>query len=459
MYTNIKRGLLWLIAPLAFGLLCCSGDGNTLGGAFGSESDFEIGYIDTVSVRTSTVMLDSLPSSGTGNILIGKYADPKLGVIESQSFMEMSNGGGWPTPSTKATFDSVVLILPYSGYYYGDTTATTDLHVYQATQTFTTYPIPLFWQYEGRHPYFITSAGGLFYNTSHVAYNTELASISFKPRPLGHDSVHIRLPSTLGQAWLNEAKKQNNYFASLSTFLDQFKGITVKATSSSSIFGIAGAQVKIRIYYKDLLSELVTQLRYELPISSSNFVFNRVTADRTGTPLENLGPPKKIIYSKDTDNEAYIQSGLGLMTKIEFPHLQNLLDIKNMQIVSNASLTIEPVKKTFSVTTRLPGTLVLLQTDKSNQPLGPLLHDYASTEQSASIGFDNEFGTNSGYTFQITQYIQTLLTNPQARANGAALLLSTPIGDFLNTVNRATVGGGEHPDYRMRLNIYYTYRK
>jgi len=457
MYTNMKRGLLWLVAPLAFALASCSSDGSTLG--LGTEGDFNVGYLDTVTVRTSTVMLDSLPTSGTGTLMVGRYSDPKLGVTESQIFMEMSNGTGWSQPSSKATFDSMVLILPYAGYYYGDTTGTTELHVYQASKAFTTYPLPLFWQYEGRRPYFITSPSGYFFNSSHVDYTTELGTIAFKPRPQGKDSIHIRLPDALGKAWLEEAKKETNYFASLTTFLERFRGITVKATSGSSIVGITGASVKIRLYYKDRVSELVTQLKYELPYSSTSFVFNRITADRTGTLLENLGPAKKIIYSKDTDNETYIQSGLGVLTKIEFPHIESLLEIEGMMAVNDATLTIEPVKKTFPVTTPIPPTLVLFRTDKSNQPLVALTHDYTTEAQSANIGFDNEFGTNSGYTFHITEYVLALMKSPQARANGTALLLSTPLTNFLNTVNRATLGGGEHPEYRMRLKIYYTYKK
>ena len=454
----MKRGLLWLVAPLAFGLFSCSGDGGSLGAGFGAESDFNVGFLGTVTVRTSTVMLDSLPSSGTGKLLVGQYADPKLGVTESQIFMQMSNGTGWAQPSNTATFDSMVLILPYSGYYYGDTTATTELHVYQASETFTTYPLPLFWQYEARHPYF-TSPSGYFFNSSHVAYATEIGSVSFNPHPLGKDSIHIKLPDDLGKAWLAESKKTINYFQSLSTFLDHFKGITIKATSGGSIVGINGANVKIRIYYKDLISELITQLKYEMSYTASDFAFNRITADRTGTLLQDLSLSKRIIDSKDTDGEVYIQSGLGVLTKIEFPHIEQVMNIDGMLAVNNATLTIEPIKKTFPVTTRLPQTLVMFQTDKSNQPLAPLLVDYSSTEQSANIGFDDEFGTNSGYTFQITQFIQLLLDNPQARANGSALLLSTPLSDFLSTVNRATMGGGNHPDYRMRLNIYYTYKK
>jgi len=460
MYTNMKRGLLWLVAPLAFGLYSCSDSGSSLGTGFTSESDFGVGFIDTMTVRTSTVMLDSVPTSGTGTLMLGQYNDPKLGVIESQVFMEMSNGTGWSQPSTNATFDSMVLILPYSGYYYGDTLGTTEVHVYQATKTFTTYKLPLFWQYEGRQPYF-TAPSGYFFNSSHVDYDntTELGSKIFKPHPHGKDSIHIRLPDDLGKTWLAEAKKTNNYFQSVTTFLDHFKGVTVKSASGSSIFGISGDKVKIRIYYKDLVSELITQLKYELPYTSSSFAFNRITADRTGTPLENLGNPKKIIDSRETGNEAYIQSGLGLLTKIEFPYLQSVKDIDGMQIVSSASLTIEPVKTTFPKTTALPQTLVLFQTDKSNQPIGPLQMDYSRTEQSATIFFDNEFGVNTGYTFYMTQYVQALLNNPQTQANGTALLLSTPLSDFLNTVNRATVGGGQHPEYRMRLNIYYTFKK
>jgi len=470
MYSNIKRGLLWLVAPLAFGLLSCSDSGGSLGAGFGSESDFNVGFFDTATVRTATVLLDSIPTN-TGTLLIGKYVDPKLGTTESQIFMQMSNGPGWPTPSSSATFDSVVLILPYSGYYYGDTTATTELHVYQASKSFKTYPLPLFWQYEAQLPYYFTQSGGFFFNTSKVAYTTELGSAVIHPHPRPNpnpnsnsphvkDSIHIRLPDALGSAWLTEAKKiRNSYFGSITTFLDHFKGITVKATHGASIVGINGKGVKIRVYYKDLVSELITQRKYELPISDASLAFNRITADRTGTLVENLGPSQKLVYSKDTGGETYIQSGIGILTKIEFPHIETLMNTDRFLALNNATLTIEPVKKTFSAATPLPPRLVMFETNKSNQPLTALPIDYRSDPQFAEIAFDPEFGTNTGYTFQITQFVQLLLNNPRARANGTALLLSTPATDFANTVNRATIGGGDNAEYRLRLNIYYTYKK
>jgi hypothetical protein len=459
MYTNIRRGLLWLVAPLAFGLVSCNDDGTTIGASFGSESDFDIGYIDSVGIKVSTVLLDSLPSSGNGHLMVGKYTDAKLGAVESQLFMEISNGSGWGSPSDDAIFDSLVLILPYSQYAYGDTTTTLDLHVYQARDEFTTYPLPLFWQYEGRRPYF-TAASGYFFNTSSVDYySMELGARSFKPRPHGQDSILIHLSDNLGKSWFEEAKNTSNFFSSLSLFLDQFQGITVKAESGNAIVGIAGASVKMRVYYRDLIAENMIQKTYDLPYVSADYAFNRVTTDRQGTMLEELGPDKKVISSTATNDEAYVQSGLGLLTKIEFPHIEDLLDIPGMLIVNSATLTIEPVKGTFPATTPLPSTLVMFQTDKSNQPMAPLLIDYSSTEQSAGIAFDEEFGINSGYTFSITQYVQMLLNNPEARANGTALLLSTPLEDFLTTVNRVCVGDNQHADYRMRLNIYYTYRK
>lgn len=460
MYTNIKGGLYWLIALVAFGLFSCNDNGSYLGAAFGSESDFDIALVDTVTVKTSTIILDSVPTSGPGGkLMVGKYTDPKLGAVESQIYMQISNGTGW-SPSDDATFDSMVLILPLTGYSYGDTTNAMDLHVYQATGDFETFPLPLYWQYEGRRPYF-TPTSGYFFNTSSVDYrlSPELGSKSFKPRPNSVDSIHIRMPDNLGSSWLAQAKLSTNLFSSLTEFLLQFKGITIKAEDGSAILGVEGSKAKIRLYYKDRVSELVVQRTYDMPYVSEYLAFSNISADRQGTLLEDLGPAQKVIPSTLTDNESYIQSGLGILTKIEFPYVEDLLDLPGMLIVNNATLTIEPVRGTFSATTPLPQSLILFETDKSNQPIAALNYDYTSTQQVASIAFNNEYGTNSGYTFSITQYVQLLLKNPAARANGSALLLSTPLANLVNSVDRACVGDSKNAQFRTRLNIYYTYRK
>jgi hypothetical protein len=147
------------------------------------------------------------------------------------------------------------------------------------------------------------------------------------------------------------------------------------------------------------------------------------------------------------------------MTKIEFPHIKDILNIETSMIVNSAALVIEPVSNTFPEKLSLPPTLMLFQTNESNKPLAPLYKDYSDIAQTATISYDTEFGKTSGYTFYITGYIQALIDQTATQSNTHALLLGTPLTDLRNSVSRACLGGGNHENYRMRLEVYFTYKK
>jgi hypothetical protein len=147
------------------------------------------------------------------------------------------------------------------------------------------------------------------------------------------------------------------------------------------------------------------------------------------------------------------------MAKIEFPHIRDILNLHESMIINSAALVIEPVTGTFSETFPLPETLALYETNQTNKPLAPLLRDYSTNLQYASISYNKEFGKTSGYTFYITEYIQSLLNAAGTQPDTKALLLGTPVTELRRSVDRACLGGGDHENYRMRLEVYFTYKK
>src|SRR5690606_18936751 len=73
-------------------------------------------------------------------------------------------------------------------------------------------------------------------------------------------------------------------------------------------------------------------------------------------------------------------------------------------------------------------------------------------------GYDKE---QQRYIFHITSFIQDLLrdrikSNAFFIAPVSASDRNIPYQSVLNTGGRAVIGGGNHPNYKMKLNIYYT---
>jgi hypothetical protein len=447
-----------LSIAIAILLFSCSDEPSEIGNVFKSgDVSYGIAFVDTLTVRTSTVLLDSLPTSWTGTLLTGRYQDSKFGTVQSTAYLQLGPSTGW-TPDTDALFDSVVLILPVNGIYYGDTTATSTLSVHQVTEDFATHSLPLYWTDEGNYPYFNATSG--LFNTSEFVYaSSALGTKTFKPRPNSADTLKIRLSDNLGSSWMQEAKQETNFFRSYTEFHKYFQGLGITETSATagSVLGFDASGAKIRIYYREYSSGVLESTYFDLTYTTLYYQYNKISSDRTNTPLASLQPGNKILSSELTDNEAYMQAGVGIVTKVEFPYIKDLYNVNNILLINSAVLVIEPVHGTYSATRQLPFDLTLFHTNETNVPLSPVYGDYSDDIQYATISFDEEFGTTTGYNFSITQYMQSLFSSTYS--GKPALLVATPISGFRNSVTRVCFGGGDHPDYKMKLKIHYTYKK
>src|SRR5262245_8336861 len=89
-------------------LMSCNNEPGSLGlGNSVFDNDYSVVVVDTIKVVASTVLLDSIPTSGTGSILIGGYSDPALGVLNAEANIQLDKGETWEPPDN-AIFDSLV---------------------------------------------------------------------------------------------------------------------------------------------------------------------------------------------------------------------------------------------------------------------------------------------------------------------------------------------------------------
>lgn len=438
-------------------LLACENEPGTVGlGNDLFDGDYSIVLVDTIKVAASTVLLDSVPTSGTNTLLIGGYTDPTLGVLSTEGLIQIDNGDAWEPPA-HTIFDSLVLTLKYSGYHCGDTSSAQTFVARRVTQAFKTYDLPQFWVDERQYSALYKASS--LYNSSSIRYDdSELGSKVVRPRPNSSDSVNIRLSDDLGKEWLALAKEQSVNITQRDKFLEYFKGIAVAASSNSEVvIGFNVADAKIRLYYKQYSDEKLVQKFQEFPYSSSLSYYTKITSDRTGTILEPLTKHNKELSSAKTDDQVFVQSGTGIVTKVMFPHIRKMIDLADLLIVNNAQLIIIPVNDSYDKKRPLPG-LTLFETDQSNLPLKQLYADYNVTEvQRGSISSDPEFDKTSGYVFSITQYMQSMLSTEGNLQKG---LLIMPLADEIGKkVERTYLNAGNSSAYKVKLKIWYTQKK
>lgn len=446
-------------AILIFLLAGCSNDPGTLGLEQGSlTTDFGVVVVDTTTVAVSTVLLDSVPTSDLGSLLIGGYKDQKLGKVQAEAYCQIGTGGSW-TPPTLATFDSIVLIAHFNKYSYGDTTISQTIEVKRIVEPFRVYSLPQFWINEGQYSVLFTA--GAKYNSSRMRTDpVPLGSRTFRFRPHSTDTIVVRLPDQLGMDWLTMAKENSPTIQNESNFIEYFKGLSIATISPDpgAVVGINTEKFRVRIYFKSYVNEILTQQYRDFSFSSSGlYNYSRITSDRSGTVLDPLQKRQQAVSSSLTANEAFVQSGTGIATKLTFPYITNLLRQSNALLINQAQLILEPIKESYSDTYPLPNSLTIFSTDKTNLPLARLAANYStSSSQTAYISFDKEYDTSTGYVFTLTQYFNALLSSNANKDTG--LLIMPPPDEMSKTVNKIQFGGGSG-DYRVRLKIWYTYKK
>lgn len=416
----------------------------------GQDEVLSTDVTDTVTVNTSTMLLDSLPTAGKGVMLVGNVADPELGTLTSKSYFQILGSGVSSTALPEdAKFDSVRLKLKYNGYYYGDTTVTQELSVHQLQERLTPVEPGPFQEPEEQN---VFSGSATFYNRTSFKYNDAvLAKKTFKPKPASKDSLMIRLPDELGSSLFNLVENNDALLSNTENFLDYFKGLVLvpgKNTGNAIIGYTDTAEVKLYYSYEGN-DGLRKKAELKFSLYDNSYQFNSITSDKSNTPVKNISLTNPFIPASESSGKTYIQGGIGLVTKIEIPYIPYLSGAENVTI-NKAELEIE-VPNGYDKPFAQPSQLVLLVANKNNKPVQVLTDPTSGQSALYLTGPYNGFG-RSTYSFMLTGYIGNYIKN----YSNTSLILSLPVADLQNSVNRVVLGSPGNGSANIKLRITYT---
>lgn len=396
------------------------------------KDNFGVLFTENLTVQTSTVLVDSVRTHSSPYFLVGRYQDPHLGTITAQSFLQVRFGTAFDLGTTPV-LDSVVLILDYD-YDYGYTGQSQTLSVHRLTDSL---------------------RRKIYYNSDELNYNaTPVAAKTFVANTK-RDTLTIRLDDAVGNYLMNFSGKTEQ------EFLDAFYGLALVGGENDNGAIIAPAVTTtstasvLRLYYKN--SGATTQSRYDFFLDGLNF--NHIQSDRTGI-LAGLKNPYDSLLPSSTGELTYVQAGIGLMTKVEFPDIQKLKENGNIGI-NRAELVITPITGTIVSAITPPPALTLYQIGQDNKifkdsTIGyvPLLADFRNEALYAPYNPNRK-----QYTFLINRYITGLL-NGTATNNGVfisvpSVSLQLGVPSFERSVDRVVIGSNKHPE-PIKLRIYYT---
>ena len=400
------------------------------------NTDTRIIFIDTLELETSLVILDSVPTSGTGKMLVGQVSDPDLGEIYTSSFFQFGTSSVFnPEEGITYRFDSLVMHTYYSGYYHGDTSK---------MQTFQVFPLSEDYELDDY---------GLLYNVSELEHkDAPLATHSFFPHPYNSRRLNIPLPDAWGEEIFTLMQDRADEVSSSDNFIKYFPGVCIKPLLEGAVIGFkADSSCIIRLYYSEIQGEAVAKT-FDFPLVDSTKQFNHIQSNRDNTSLNSLISQNTTLSTSETADIAYVQGGVGIMTRITFPDLEQLYDLGAGAILQ-ADLVFEPIKNSYNTGEySLPGTLVLYETDRNNQVGNILTYDDGAIIKPV-VSVDYNYHEETWYRFSITNYLNHELTNDAFSEQ--AVLLSLPEEKMRSTVEHLKIGSFFNRTHSMRLEVYY----
>jgi len=432
------KKILFLISLVTL-LFCssCHDESSTLGSNW-VESDLRNVLTDTCTVRMSTVLLDSINTSNNEVAQLGYYKDDVWGTISASTYVEYSPATFTPDENLTYGFDSLTISLKCNGDYVGDTLAPLKIHLYELTENLE-----------------LNTNTGYLYNNSNFSYkSTPISTINIQPKPKGGDVLEYRLSDDLGKVWLNKILSRSDDFTSSDNFRKYFKGIAFvpDENTNKSIMGFAinDSSLCITLYYHEV-SESSNDYSVQFTPTTPNF--NKVKHDRSNTPLQLLNKETKELISDKMSNLSYVQGLTGLYTKIEFPYLNNLLEVGQMVSIESATLYLYPVKGSYGILNPLPSSLALYQSNENDVTEDQITDILGTSVQTGSLITDEDLHENTYYSFDITSFMQSNLGMIGVNKKNLQLVLPE---DKINTSYQSVVFGDmKHSQSPVKLSVLY----
>jgi len=370
-------------------LFSCYNTDNTFGEKLVTSSIRSVS-IDTSTILVSSVVIDSLETSGKEVVLVGQYKHPLWGTVSGHSYMAFNP----PTYSTDidriVRLDSLVFELDYQGYFIGDTITRQQLNVYLLTEKI------------------VLNDNGYLYNTNTIAYDpVPIGTTVFAPRPTSGEQVEVRLSDELGEDLLNRFHNGDQSVAA-DFFEDFFKGIMIESESLSAeslyAFLVNDTSACLKIYYH-LIDDLENSQEVILSPKKET-QFNHLAHDRSGTQLASYTEKNVEVESALLGNRGFLFGGIGWYAKLEFPYLNNLMYQGTEVTIEQAYLKIYPQPDTYSDFNALPDSIFLYITDQNNVVTDAVTDYLGEQVQSGTLMTDLTFKENTYYYFDVTSFMQ-----------------------------------------------------
>jgi len=431
-YKSMGRLLIKIFARaiIISSIIFCACEKNqgsfTLGEEY-IESQSELNLIETFAVDLSTVILDTVVTTGTGTLLVGNYRDYVFGKISSRSFFQLGIPDTFNVEADDV-YDSLSLVLIYNDYFFGDTTRSQQLSVHRLTENI-----------EAEDDYAITNATTFSYDP------VPIGSIIYTPQPNSDmDTVSIKISDDIGRDLFTKLKEDSDILTDNERFIDFFHGLVLMAdeTYEGAIIGFK-SDVSLILYTRR--TDLTTvKINHEFKLEDTNKQFNNITHDFSATQLNALVKQQTELANTVTGGMAFLQGGIGLVIRVDFPALEDLL-MFDRGVILKAQLCLSPSPNSYNEFD-LPSQLVIYEADQRNL----MLDDLGGVAYS-TLTVDEFYNEETMYFFDITNYLTNELADSYVDPD-KGLFITLPLTDLKTTFDRLII---DAQNQNTKLKIYY----
>jgi hypothetical protein len=424
---------------------------------------------DTLTLLTKSVYEDTLITSAYSSgypVYAGAGAitsDPFFGkTVSSFYFQVRPPQDNYSFDQTKYQIDSAVLILPYSGFSFGDTTASAGYQHFRAYRM--TEAISADSTYYASTPAknieatpFASTTVSLFDIVRSQYDSTLVAGVKRAP--------HLRM--RINDALMNELINNTGTtkYTNTAAFLAYFNGIYIETDNTGNTipyFRLDGSdnftRANILMYYHTINSggAITDTLSVAYPFDPASTsgaktaFFSRIRRDYTGTAAQAM-----FNSPASTDNPVILQNLPGAAIEIVIPNIKNL----PISIVNKAELLVtqiaSPMDAVFSMPTRIYPKVI----DENGRPQViadrlPLTSAYPLVLIDGVVRNVNMGGLIvNQYVVNFPRELQNAIVNRKKelrlRLNGTQ--------NYLGAYRLVAAGSSySQPSYKMKLNVVYT---
>lgn len=425
-----KFALLVIFISSIFFSMCKENPGESNIGEKFIESKTDLNLIDTFSVNLSTVILDTVITSGTGKILVGNYRDDIFGKVRSSSYFQIGSidSTNFDLVDADEVYDSLNLILRYNKYFFGDTTKSQKILVRQLTENI-----------KFNNEYYITSETVFDYNPRSIG------SIIFTPRPNNKsDTLRIKLSDDIGIDLFTKLKNRSEILTNDEIFMNYFHGFVLNTDDSygGAIIGFKANETKL-ILHTSRKGFTTEKISYSFTLKDSTKQYNNISHDFSSTQLNSLAGQRNKLPSAKTSGLSFLQGGIGLAIRVDFPSLNEIL-LRGRGTIMKAQLSVSPLYNSYK-DFHLPSDLIVYELGKLN------IETASAFESSSTLSVDGLYLEKTSYTFDITEFIKNQIANSYIDPE-KGLLISLPDIDLRATFNRLII---DTQSRNKKLKIYY----